>query len=245
MSETPTSEIYSFLQEAYNYFNTKLFNGALPHCLITLQREKGCSGYFSPERFINSKNKKTDEIALNPSVFAVQTIEDVLSTLVHEQVHLWQYHYGKPGRRGYHNREWGVKMKEVGLFPSSTGKEGGKETGESMTHYIIPGGMFDVVCASLVNKYLQIPWLDTRPPYISPTLLELIETFSNEESDNTEDKPVEPFVLPPEKKINKSNRVKYSCPYCKTSVWGKPDIRIVCGNPDCDHIEYEEVIKNV
>ena len=49
---------------------------------------------------------------------------------------------------GYHpqlsaalyDRQWAAKMREIGLQPSSTGEEGGKETGQSMSHYIIPDG---------------------------------------------------------------------------------------------------------
>jgi hypothetical protein len=51
----------------------------------------------------------------------------VLSTLVHEQAHLWQHHFGKPGRGRYHNREWAAKMVEIGLIPSATGEPGGKQ----------------------------------------------------------------------------------------------------------------------
>jgi hypothetical protein len=35
-------------------------------------------------------------------------------------------------------------MKEVGLYPSSTGAVGGKETGQRMSDYIIDGGPFDL-----------------------------------------------------------------------------------------------------
>ena len=107
-NKTPTEDMYLFIQYAYKYFNQKLFNDQLPPCLITLQRENNTLGYFHPKRFINSENKNiTDEIALNPCFFAARPMAESLSTLVHEQVHLWQFHYGNPGRRGYHNREWG------------------------------------------------------------------------------------------------------------------------------------------
>lgn len=46
--------------------------------------------------------------------------------------HLWQYHFGKPGRRGYHNKEWANKMESIGLMPSSTGQPGGDKTGDKM-----------------------------------------------------------------------------------------------------------------
>src|SRR5256885_9731093 len=46
----PTRETYSELQQAYEHFNQRLFDDALPHCLITLQREKRTCGYFSAAR---------------------------------------------------------------------------------------------------------------------------------------------------------------------------------------------------
>ncbi len=88
-------------------FNAELFGGKLPPCLITMQRHKGAYGYFSSERFASASDPEevTDEIALNPVHFATRTPTDVLSTLAHEMVHLWQDHFGHVSRPGYHNRE--------------------------------------------------------------------------------------------------------------------------------------------
>jgi hypothetical protein len=66
-------------------------------------------------------------------------------------VHLWQYHVGSPSRSGYHNREWADMMKRLGLPPSDTGKPGGRETGQRVTHYIIPDGPFALTCAVLLE----------------------------------------------------------------------------------------------
>ncbi len=63
--------------------------------------------------------------------------------------HVWQYAHGKPSKHAYHNREWAAKMKAIGLQPSNTGAVGGKETGQQMTHYIIPGGAFATAFAKL------------------------------------------------------------------------------------------------
>lgn len=65
-----------------------------------------------------------DEIAMNPVYFSIRTIKATLSTLVHEMVHQWQFHFGKAGRRGYHNKEWAALMERVGLMPSDTGQAG-------------------------------------------------------------------------------------------------------------------------
>jgi hypothetical protein len=136
---------YGGLQAAYDHFNTELFGGRLPNPLITLPRRARSSGYYSDKRFAERGGPAVHaEIALNPDHFTGQTDRDVCDTLVHEMVHAWQYAFGKPSRRGYHNRQWARKMKEIGLHPSSTGAVGGKETGQRMSDYIIDGGPFDL-----------------------------------------------------------------------------------------------------
>jgi hypothetical protein len=67
-----------------------------------------------------------------------------------QMVHIWQYVVGNSySKRGYHNKEWAAKMKAVGLQPSSTGMAGGKETGQRVSHYIIPDGPFTRSFATL------------------------------------------------------------------------------------------------
>lgn len=77
----PTHQTYSELQHAYDHFNQALFAGELPPCLITLQREKRSYGYFSAKRFSNAEGVFTDEIAMNPTYFAVvPLVETAYST---------------------------------------------------------------------------------------------------------------------------------------------------------------------
>jgi hypothetical protein len=78
-------------------------------------------------------------------------------------VHVWQHSFGNPGRRGYHNLQWARKMKEIGLQPTDTGGDGGKEIGESVTHYIISGGLFQKAYRRLEAKGIQLHWQST--PY--------------------------------------------------------------------------------
>lgn len=42
-----TTDTYSTLNEAFQFFNERLFNGALPTCLITLQRKGRANGFFA------------------------------------------------------------------------------------------------------------------------------------------------------------------------------------------------------
>jgi hypothetical protein len=150
---------YQGFQDAYDFFNRELFEGSLPQVLVTLQRHANTRGYFSPERFSGRVNKAVvHELALNPDSFTGLTDEMILSTLVHEMCHVWQQTYGKAPRKGYHDRQWAGKMREVGLQPSTTGEEGGKETGQSVSHYIIPDGRYAKTYAKLAATGFQLHW---------------------------------------------------------------------------------------
>jgi predicted SprT family Zn-dependent metalloprotease len=133
---------YGGLQEAYDHFNKQLF-GELPDVFITYQRRSHMRGFFGANRFSERDGKSgRHELALNPDHFVDRTDEQICSTLVHEMCHVWQHVNGTAPSRNYHNKEWAAKMKSIGLQPSSTGAPGGKETGASVSHYIIPDGAF-------------------------------------------------------------------------------------------------------
>lgn len=202
----PTKQAYDELQQAYDFFNTDLFSGKLPNCLITIKRSKHYAGYFSAERFVNRDGVFTDEISLNPIYFVDRSIEGALSTLVHEMVHLWQKHFGKPGRGRYHNKEWAEMMESVGLMPSNTGVPGGKRTGDRMTHYVLEGGLFKKAHLKLVGGGFILSWCDRET--LMPSNIKVLN-----------DK-------------NKSNRIKYTCSQCGINAWGKPGISLLCG--DCN-----------
>jgi len=252
----PTHQTYSELQQAYDHFNEALFNGKLPHCLITLQREKRTVGYFSAARFASLEGATTDEIAINPSYFAVVPLVETMQTLVHEMAHLWQQHFGQPGRGRYHNEEWAQKMESIGLMPSSTGQPGGKRTGDMMADYPVAGGRFLAACESLLTSDFSLSWYDRFPAdehvqmgqHLVSAQLEGVIGSSAPIKDNPAlagavrpggptRKPIaetgsEQSYTMPEPISNKSNRLKYTCGVCpKVSVWGKPSLNIVCG--DC------------
>lgn len=158
MNDTITQAEYRAFQQAYDFFNAELFGGTLPAVLVTLQRHARAYGYFSPERFIGRTQKEAaHELAMNPDHFG-RTDELILSTLVHEMAHVWQKAHGRMPRRGYHDKQWAAKMKEVGLHPSDTAQPGGKETGQNMGHYIVEGGRFAVAFAKLQATGFKLRW---------------------------------------------------------------------------------------
>lgn len=199
--QTTTSE-YSAFDQAYDFFNEALFAGQLPRCLITLQRKSHARGYYSPRRFISrtADGETIDEIALNPDTFADQSDSQILSTLVHEMVHLWQEKYGKPSRRSYHNREWANKMEEVGLMPSAIGQPGGRSTGQHMTHYILEDGLFARSVEQLLSTGFRLNWQSRSVSRRGRGM------------------------------ANNKNKVKYSCSSCGQNAWAKPAAQLVCGH---------------
>ena len=176
----PTPTQYGRLQRAYHTFNERLFGGDLPPCLITLQRQKKVMGYFSWQRFVAQGGAATDEIAMNPEFFVKERVIEVLQTLVHEMCHLWQHHFGNPGRGRYHNEEWAAKIEAVGLMPSSTGRPGGKRTGDRMNDYPIEGAAFVKVVEELLGEAFDSPWAD-RFSIAAPVLLDSGEDGENED----------------------------------------------------------------
>lgn len=159
--QSPTAEQYTNLQLAYNYFNEQLFDSKLSDCLITLRSHgKRTLGLFHAEQWQHGDDL-CHEIALSPAHLR-RPLQDVFGTLVHEMCHLWQQDHGKPSRGGYHNKEWGGKMKDVGLYPSNTGEPGGKEVGQQMTHYFIEGGAFLASMEAMPDE-IKLPWIGVEP----------------------------------------------------------------------------------
>src|SRR4051794_40434285 len=115
--ENPTAE-YEALNHAFSFFNGELFDGRLPKVLLTLSKHGRSRGYYRNRAYVSRVRQEVaaDEIALCANTFSGRTDHEVLSTLVHEMAHLWQFSFGKRiSRRGYHNLEWAQRMMEVGL----------------------------------------------------------------------------------------------------------------------------------
>lgn len=264
----PALVAYQELQDAYDFFNTRLFDNELPDMLITLQRGKNTFGYFARERFTGKS--KLSEIAMNPSYFGARSLCDTLSTLVHEMCHAWRFHcVDKPCRGGYHDKLWGQKMEAVGLMPSHTGRAGGKKTGQKVSHYIIPDGLFQDAVYELLKSGYEISWYDsygshdfveTRTDY---TILskwiansgddeKLVERLTStvcktnplskiDASNRTESAALASAiasVMVAPAAKGKSNRCKYTCTSCGLNAWAKPDVRIGCA--DCGILLMEQ-----
>jgi len=235
---TPTTSFYATLQSAYDHFNAELFQGQLPHCLITLRSASRVYGYHHAERFISPKGEQIDEMGLHPGFFSLRPVESVLSTLVHEMAHHWQQHFGTPSISNAHNQEWAKKMESLGLMPSETGLPGGKRTGRSMSHYIIPDGIYLASCRKLVESGFVIPWLDRHLPAEPETQVAVEQALKS--SGIVYEVSAPPISQLPEEIKGKaavfrpaprkpSTREKLSCPQCGSNAWVAPATKIICG----------------
>jgi predicted SprT family Zn-dependent metalloprotease len=150
-----TKEQFSALQSLYDHFNKRLFGGGLGGSLLNLSRKSKAMGFYSPGRWVGKETTaetKIDEISLNPDFLHV-SVKEYCQTLVHEMVHLWQHHFGKP-TPGYHNKEFAAKMKEVGLQPTHNGLPYGKEVGKKMSDLPIEGGVFEEAFKTVPEEFL-------------------------------------------------------------------------------------------
>jgi predicted SprT family Zn-dependent metalloprotease len=240
---TPTLELYQSLENAYEHFNTELFKGTLPPCLITLRSVNRIYGYHHSERFINMEGTLIDELGLHPGHFTLRSVEAVLSTLVHEMVHHWQHHFGTPTRSNPHNQEWAAKMRAIGLNPSNTGLPGGKASGKKVSHYIEPAGAYEQACQVLLAKGFELKWFDrhlpTQPDHEAalqtklqeagvavkktPPPIELLPKIK----DKTDAKIEKPATYRPQPK-KAATRLKYECLNCQAKVWTSKEVAMMC-----------------
>jgi len=236
--------IYEELGEAYEYYNKELFGNVLPECIIILSKKVNNFGHFMPLNYIpvDGDGKEKHEIALNITMFAIRELRLTLSTLVHEMCHLKTFEDGNYGRGCYHNKVWANLMRSVGLIPSSTGHEGGSETGQSVSHYIEEGGLFDVKTKKLIEKGFLISFVEKVREEIKSYTQEEAEKiavpnkpgfYKDEEGNEFEGKVIK---CGEDKKgqdlfkivvKEKPTRSIYVCK-CGTKLWGKRGLDIKC-----------------
>jgi hypothetical protein len=204
-----TRELYNNLQTAYDYFNQELFQNELPpQSLITLNRKTKTFGYYCKNKFTNSENENICEIALNPDYFD-RPIKEILSTLVHEQVHLLCECRGYVSRKGHHSKQWcEIMRQQCGLQAVSCKNGEDCDTGGAkMTHRIIEGDLFDTVCDKLLEE-------------VTFDLTNIVEIKEKKE-----------------KKINKVHYVCIE--NSDHEVTGKPGMKVICGECSTEMKEVE------
>jgi hypothetical protein len=243
--------MYTELQDAFDFYNETLFNNELPKCIITIRKKPNSFGYLHPNRFLTKGSKEySHELALNPEYFIIRDIELSMATLVHEMVHLLTFLKGVYGSGGYHNKAWAEGMKKVGLIPSSTGEPGGKETGESISHYIDPAGEFIRQTRLLIERGYTLDWYEvsdktvryfTQEEFNSKVKPLGEHTYEVDEKEVVKGSFVKrkegeyALIVVPEDRKMSGVRVKYRCDCA--NVWGKSGLSLRCNDCGKDMVE--------
>jgi hypothetical protein len=222
-----TRQQFNTLEDLFIFYNEKLFAGSLPYCLVNLSRHRQAAGFFIEKNWRSASGETKHEISINPDTLGMGD-EFWHSTLVHEMVHMWQYEFGSPSRYNYHNKEWALKMMDIGLMPTTTGKPGGKPIGQNMDHFVMEGRGFQQAFNSISKEELS----NLRLPYINTASVRLMTTAVGEGVG--EDDPEEAEAEPVESKSGK--KIKYSCG-CGVNVWGKSGLALHCNSCDTDFEE--------
>ena len=219
----PSVEQSENLINAFDYLNQKLFNGALPRPMLLFTRNpKILGGYFSNEKWFNTDGTKADEIALNANQLVEGDEIEIFGILIHEMTHQWQFHYGSPGRGGYHNREWADFCLTIGLKPINV-KDPDAETGDAINTILVKGGRAMLALANMPET-ITIPFYS-----------ELMDAPSAPEEPKGPQAPEEVPVPKPKS----GSRTKYTCTICGTNLWGKNGLKIMC--MACDQVFTETV----
>lgn len=213
----PTQMLYNPLMIAFQFFNREFWNGVLTDPVFIISRSRNTRGHYGEDFWCTEKGDRTYcEIAINIQNQMGRTVEEMLSTLVHEMCHQWQAECGTPPSKAYHDRQWADEMERVGLMPSHTGEPGGKRTGRGMTHYILEGGAFQQACRRLVET------------------TKIIELFDGSSgilwTDVNEADPLKRVIVPPKTAVkgkHKAAKTKYTCG-CGQNLWGKPGLQVQC-----------------
>lgn len=210
----PETAIVERLDRAFDVMNARLFGGRLPGVVITLVRKRNAAGYFSPERFrARAGEGKAHEIGMNPDTFGERDSRRILSTLLHEMCHLWQQVEGTTPRRGYHDKQWAAKMREVGLAPFNVDNPK-RDVGQKCSHEIVEGGPADALIAELIAAGLTVE-------YHSQDVITTGATAGGAGAKGPKTKHA------------------YQCPGCECKAWGKPGLNLHCGDCDVDLVDLD------
>lgn len=224
--------LYKYLNAIAEHFNQRLYARALPSPLFTFKRSMGTLAYFTTNKWQQTNGLPVGEIVLNPALFGEYSWVSLMKAIAQQQCHMWQHLYGEPSRPGYHNTQWAEKMKEIGLMPTATGKPGGRATGQRIFLYIVPDGKFIRACVELIDGPLRLPisakWHlsttqdDNELPINLPvkTRNHLMKTVGRWSDDD--------LLIEQEELKAKKQKLKYICPTCNVSVWGKSGLNLLC-----------------
>jgi predicted SprT family Zn-dependent metalloprotease len=217
-NDDPTTHFYTALRQLFVIVNHVLWENKLPdNVLLAVNVRRGAVGHYASARWQHKTGDCADEIAFNGAYLRQEGGLQFIQTFVHECCHHWQFHFGKPGKRGYHNKEFAAEMRRVGLEPINVGAGPGKDTGTRVSDRIIEGGGVELLYQHLITAGFEVTWAHAMQ--------------------RTSQSPDEDGSIRQKKRASKTS---YICPCCDVRAWAKPDVKLVCGTCAMDLQQVKE-----
>ena len=117
---------------AFAFFNARFWSGLLPTPVIAFFRQPPNGkklGHYLADAWQAPDGTRRDELILYADLALERGMLEVLTTLLHEAVHVWQQHFAQPSGTGHHNAQWHAEAARVGLV--TRGPTGVTEPGTS------------------------------------------------------------------------------------------------------------------
>ena len=200
---TSYNRVAGYLNKIFDLLNEEFFENELSRPTITIQSTPRAYGHFSlREDTWVSKLGGTHEINIGAGTLS-RPIEEVVSTLLHEMVHYYNYERGvQDCSRGntYHNRKFKEEAERRGLLVEHSDKYGWSHTSPSdlLLDFVLENDLSDILINRNEFSGLQIGGTGTHSgTSITPT-------------------------------AKKSSSRKYICPCCGTSIRATKKVNIGC-----------------
>lgn len=207
MKETiKTSRTAGYLEKIFRAVNAKYFGGQLEEPIITIQSTPKAYGHVTVAKAWQRGESTRHELNIGAGALD-RPIENVVATLVHECVHLWNLQNGvQDCSRGgqYHNKKFKSLAEKCDLKISYDPRIGWSitEPTEALCEFI-----------------LEQDWTDIH--------MSRIEWSYTPRGTGAGNAPGKPAGGSPN-----SHSIKYMCPCCKNSVRATKVVNIKCA--DCD-----------
>ena len=200
---TSYNRVAGYLNKIFDLLNETFFENELSRPTITIQSTPRAYGHFSlREDTWVSKLGGTHEINIGAGTLA-RPIEEVVSTLLHEMVHYFNYERGvQDCSRGntYHNRKFKEEAERRGLLVEHSDKYGWSHTSPSdlLLDFVLENDLSDI----LINR-------------------NEFSGFQMGATGTHSGTPITPTA-------KKSSSRKYICPCCGTSIRATKKVNIGC-----------------
>ena len=158
-----TQATMDLCQSVYDHFNQRLHGGLLHGAQFSFQPLRKSLSKFKAAQIIDDQDQIHDQIILCSNQQMSADPLKVLAAIDDAMISQSQYMNGKTGRDNYRNRERAEMAKEIGLYPSSTGEEGGKEIGDCISYYIIEGSPLQQAAQELLAGGFKMAWEEVKP----------------------------------------------------------------------------------